>query len=222
MFKKPKALLLFTAMTTVSILGITAVVSKLTNAQTSSQTSQTSNSSLDANGKPVPPLIVPSQVAKYVVLQPGTKITGRLGLPAAQLIDPPAELAQEIAVWVPEPLPKNAPSPSPNEISYQMISSTRYRGNGHTIFVTTARPSPAAAKLKHHFGQPTQLADGTEAGVVIDCALIDTKTTEGYSCVANDPTPNRVQFMRGNLIITIASDLPIEQVKSLAKNASLK
>lgn len=169
--------------------------------------------------------MLPPPDAEYIVLSPGGKITGRLGLPAAQLIDPPAELAQEIAVWVPKAKPNMPAPPRPtDQIAYEMVSSTRYRGNGHTIFVTTARPSPAAAKLKQDFGKPDKLTDGTTVGVTVACESIPSGTLEGFSCVPSSATstPNRVQFMRGNLIITVASDLPIDQVKGLAKNASLK
>lgn len=114
------------------------------------------------------------------------------------------------------------PPVPPNAIAYEFISSTRYRGNGHTIFVTTARMSPAAAKLKYSFGKPDKLADATEVGITVACESLPSDSLEDDSCVEGSPTPNRVVFMRGNLIITVASDLPIEQVKALAKNASLK
>lgn len=226
MYNKGRLLQLLALTATISAICVTAVASRFATAQDSpSQNPPPSQPSLIDGGVPVPPLIAPSEVENYVVLQPGQKITGRLGLPAAQLINPPAELAQEIAVWVPEELPKgmnSVPSPAPGEISYEVISSTRYRGNNHTIYVSTARPSPAAAKLKLDFGKRDKLADGTEAGVVVGCDAVDTKTTAGYACVAGGDTPNRVQFRRGNLIITVASDLPIEQVKNLARNASLQ
>lgn len=198
--------------------------SEFVNAQNSSEKKQNPNLVRQLNF-----LIPPSGAVSYVVLPPGEKITGRLGLPAAQLIDPPAELAQEVAVMVPAKLkdPKgkvisSEPPVPPNAIAYEFISSTRYRGNGHTIFVTTARMSPAAAKLKYSFGKPDKLADGTEVGITVACESLPSDSLEDDSCVEGSPTPNRVVFMRGNLIITVASDLPIEQVKALAKNASLK
>lgn len=219
-------LLQFLVLTTIlSALGAVAINSGFVNAQNSSEKKQNPNLVRQLNF-----LIPPSGAVSYVVLPPGGNITGRLGLSAAQLIDPPAELAQEVAVMVPEAKLKDPkgkvissePPVPPNAIAYEFISSTRYRGNGHTIFVTTARMSPAAAKLKHSFGKPDKLADGTAVGITVACESLPSDSLEGDSCVESSPTPNRVVFMRGNLIVTVASDLPIEQVKSLAKNASLK
>lgn len=211
--------------TTLSILGVVATISRLAGAQNSSQNDQPPRQFLE-QGRPVGVLLPPPD-AQYVVLPAGGKITGRLGLPAAQLIDPPAELAQEVAVWVPKPIPKDEaapPSIPADRVSYQIISSVRYKGNGNTIFVTTARPSPGAAKLKLDFGKPDKLADNTEVGITVACESLPPETTEGFSCTpaGSFPPPNQVKFMRGKLIINVASDLPIEQVKDLAKNAILK
>lgn len=219
MFNKFTLLQSLAVTTIFAIFGAVVILPKFVNAQNASGNTQPPDELLGNNTRFVGSLIPPSGAVKYVVLPPGEKITGRLGLPAAQLIKPPAEVAQEIAVWVP---PKTTEPFRPEEISYEIISSTRYRGNGHTIFVTTARPSPGAAKFKQYFGHPDKLADGTPVGVKIDCESPDAQTSGIYSCVSGSSTPNQVQFMRGNLIITVASDLPLDQVKELARNASLK
>lgn len=66
----------------------------------------------------IKPFLPPSEAVEYAVLPSGEKITGRLGLPAAQLVDPPAELAQEIAVWVP---PRTPAEPlKPDDIAYEL------------------------------------------------------------------------------------------------------
>lgn len=162
-------------------------------------------------------LILPSN-EPYVVLKPGEKIIGRLGLPAAQLINPPPELAQKIAYWVQR---GSGASPKPTEIAYEFNSSIRYRGNGHTIYVTTVRLTPAAAKLRRSLPKTSKLDNGTIAGVTVPCNAIPDKTTrEGFSCiVGNNPAPNQLVFERGNLVITIASDLPIDQLKALASKS---
>lgn len=164
-------------------------------------------------------LILPSD-EPYVVLEPGEKITGRLGLPAAQIINPPPELAQEIAYWVQR---GNGEPLKPDAIAYEFNSSIRYRGNGHTIYVTTVRLTPAAAKLRRILPATTKLDDGTIAGVTVPCGSIPDKTTpEGFTCIVGDnPAPNQLVFERGNQVITIASDLPIDQLKALASKVSL-
>lgn len=163
---------------------------------------------------------LPPDDVDYAVLQPGAKITGRLGLPAAQLINVPPELAQEIAVWVP---PKNLEPLSSEAIGTEFLSVVRYKGNGHTIYVSTARFTPKAAQLKHTLGKEDKLADGTTVGFTISCdSITPTQHEAGCICWPNTATPNRVVFMRGNQIITVASDLPIDQVKSLAASAALK
>lgn len=150
-------------------------------------------------------LLPPSEAVEYVVLQPEQKITGRLGLPAAQLVDLPSELTEEIAVWVPPKV--TAKELKSQDIAYQLNSSVRYRGNGHTAVVATYRLSPGANKLQQAFSNVERLSDGTEVGI----ATADRSNL-----------PNRVVFKRGNSIIVIGSDLPIEQVKNLAVNAALK
>ena len=87
-----------------------------------------------------------------------------------------------------------------------LIESVRYRGSGHTIYINTATLSPAAAKVTR-FVETTKLADGTPASIAI----------------AEDiKTPNLLVFVKGKVYVTIASDLPIEQIKSLATSVVLK
>jgi hypothetical protein len=165
---------------------------------------------------PMSDLVVYDSMGEYTILAPGQKINGRLGIPAAQLVDLPAELAQEVAFWV---APKNAEPVAEDAIAYEFISSLRYRGNGHTIYVTRTRLTSAAGQLKHQLGKPGN-AGGMQVGISSVCDGSASSQTEGLSCV-DSPTPNQVAFMKGNQIITVASDLPVEQVKSLISKVKL-
>lgn len=118
-----------------SILGTVGIASGFANAQNSPKNAQ-SRKLVPDNMRPrlLLPEIPPDEVVEYVVLPLGTKITGRLGLPAAQLIDIPAELAQEIAVWVPQ---KNIESLPPDAIGTEFTALPavrRYTKCKNTIF----------------------------------------------------------------------------------------
>ncbi len=74
--------------------------------------------------------------------------------------------------------------------------------------MTTARPSPEAARESWVLGDETiQLADGSLAWVSTD------KPGE---------TPNRLVIVKDDLIITVASDLPIETIQELASQIVVK
>ena len=127
------------------------------------------------------PLMPPSEAVEYIVIPAGGKITGRLGLPAAKLINFPPEL-NEVAVWTP---PKTQGPPlKPDDVAYELISSVRYRGADKELVIATYRLSLGAAKLERFLGRAETLADGTTAGIEI--------ANQGKY-------PNRVVFERGNL-----------------------
>jgi hypothetical protein len=171
---------------------------------------------------PLSPFIPPEQAIVYNVVSSPTQITGHLSLPAAYLNNPPPKLAQEIAVMNRRvmidvdgtriKLPPESPTRTventlkPEERARVLIASVRYRGSGHTIYVNTATLTPAEAKMTR-FSEKTKLADGTPAYTTV---------VEGIN------TPNCVVFIRGRVYVTIASDLPMEQIKSLATSVVLK
>ena len=110
------------------------------------------------------PLMPPSEAVEYIVIPAGGKITGRLGLPAAKLINFPPEL-NEVAVWTP---PKTQGPPlKPDDVAYELISSVRYRGADKELVIATYRLSLGAAKLERFLGRAETLADGTTAGIKI-------------------------------------------------------
>ncbi len=152
----------------------------------------------------VPPLLAPPGQAGYANQPAGEGIIAPDHRPVAQLLAPPADLAQSLAVNFPDG-PSEASSAT---ISYSILASVRYGGNGHTLLVTTARPSRAAAQQPTVLGNQTiKLRDGTTAWV-----------TTG---IPTD-TPNQVVFLRDDLIITVAGDLPISSLAELAEQVIIE
>ncbi len=147
----------------------------------------------------VPPLLAPPGQAGYANQPAGEGIIAPDHRPVAQLLAPPADLSQSLAVNFP-----NGPSEASSAmISYSILASVRYGGNGHTLLVTTARPSRAAAQQPTVLGNQTiKLPEGTTAWV-----------TTG---IPGD-TPNQVVFLRNDLIITVAGDLPVSSLAEFAE-----
>ncbi len=150
------------------------------------------------------PLMPPSEVVEYTMIPAGEKIAGRLGLPAAKLINVPPEL-NEVAVWTPSKT--QSPPLKQDDVAYELISSVRYRGADKELVIATYRLSPEAAKLERFLGRAETLADGTTAGVEI---------------ANKGKYPNRVVFERGKFIIAVGGNLPIEQIKQIAATAKLQ
>lgn len=198
--------------------------------------------------KPVQPYVVPAEQPEWIPeeertehfpLQPGEKITGSRGFPAAQLLNPPAEIAEEIAVADWNRPPEESAEP-PATFTVQMISSTRYRGSGHITYVTTAHaipPSNGAIEWQH--SSTVTLADGTLACVWVvgkpTGRTIEYEGDPGFEydeyewpdvgmpyCKHQDSQsllqhiPHQLAFLKDGLIVTIASSLPLERVIELA------
>jgi len=150
----------------------------------------------------VPPALIPPGQEGYTNWPSDIVITAPDGRSVAQLAKPPAGIAQAIAVNLPDiqPVPDTM-------VSYAVLASVRYTGNGHTVFVTTARPSPAAAQQTALLGDQTvQLANGSTAWVRTG--------TSG--------NPNQVVLVQDNLIITVAGDLALNDLLALAVDIVIK
>ncbi len=151
----------------------------------------------------VPPLLAPPGETGYIQ-QTGPVITAPDGRPVAQFGETPTEFVQAVSVNLPQ---SHAPEDA-STVSYAILSSVRYTGGGHTILVTTARPSPAAAQRPTTLGQQTvKLKDGSVSWV-----------TTGLP----GAIPNQVVFTRGDLIVTVAGDLPIGTLQDLAAKVIIK
>jgi hypothetical protein len=219
MFNKPKLRQLLTILVSISTLGITVMNSDAGNAQNSPN-----NQQRPSVMRHLGPFTPPEQAHEYILISSSTQITGRLSLPAAYLNNPPPKFAQEIAVLdrtfgidvdgtrvniPPDPPGRTVEQAyKPDERAEIMIASVRYRGSGHTVYVNTATLSPAYAK-EVRFVETTKLADGTPV------AIFENINEESK-------TPNQLVLVKGKVYVTIASDLPMEQIKSLATSVVLK
>lgn len=151
----------------------------------------------------VPPALLPPGQEGYINWRSDTPITAPDGQPVAQLAKPPAGIAQAVAVY----LPDDHSVQDPAEVSYTILASIRYTGNGHTVFVSTARPSPAAAQQSTLLGNQTvKLANGVTAWM---------RARKGN-------TPSQIVWVRDDLIITVAGDLALDDLQALAADVVIK
>jgi predicted metalloprotease with PDZ domain len=85
---------------------------------------------------------------------------------------------------------------------YDVLGVVRYEGTSGTVYVLTVRPSAGVLSRGLDLGMPL----GTRS----DSASLSVWRSPGESPSAT------VQYFRNGLIIQIAGDLPIEQLKALA------
>ena len=151
----------------------------------------------------VPPLLAPPPGEKYELLQAGTaRITAPDHRSIAQLPAPLASLGQSISVNLPDSANNVTSGVASSDIYYDVLASIKYEGDGHVLLVTTTRPSLAAAQKPTAYGdQTTTLKNGVTA-------WLTTKLPGDM--------PNRVVFLQGDLVITLVSNLPVDELESLA------
>lgn len=108
-----------------------------------------------------PPLLAPPDPVGYERLSSDdAQIVADDGRPIVQFRQAPLEFAESVEVYLPEMKPWEDPELE----AYAVLSSVRYSGSGHTILVTTARPSPGALRRAVAPGeQAIQLAGGSAA-----------------------------------------------------------
>ncbi len=117
--------------------------------------------------------------------------------PVARLTTVPADLP-DVGVWMPIP----EAEPPADVVGIRLLASIQYAGNGRKVFVSVARPTPAAAGQPMLLGERTvQLPNGTTAW---------TTTNMGGAA------PNQVAWTDGDLIIAVAGDVSIDRLKGLA------
>lgn len=113
----------------------------------------------------------------------------------AQLSATPAGMGK-VETFLPE-----QGSPDNGKISFAILSTIRYSGNGHFVYVSTVRPSIEAAKQPLGLGNQTvHLADGS--------------TAWADSNLPGD-VPNRIVMVRDGLLIAVEGDLPVEALKGM-------
>jgi hypothetical protein len=155
--------------------------------------------------KAPPPLLAPPDSVAYEQL-PDTAalIEAPDKRPVAQLSQIPDDLRGGLAANFPEQQTLN----DPNQEAYAVLASVRYSGAHHTVLVTTARPSPGALSQSFAPGEKAIQLPGKGA------AWLSTDMGGDY--------PNRVFFMHNDLLITVASTMPADQLQTLAAQVELK
>ncbi len=138
-------------------------------------------------------LFTPQPVAQPVVVPDGRPVAEFATLPSA---------LQALAVYIPTILHASRP----DEVAFVHLGSVRYTVSGHPIFVTTYRPSTAAASRILSLGNQTvHLRNGSVAWIKTGL------NPEGRGGATND-----VVQMHNGLLITVASDLPVAQLQTMA------
>ncbi len=149
------------------------------------------------------PMLRPPPSVTYTpqaLSQPATHPDGR---PIAQLVAVPVDM-QDTAIF----LPTTLRTPGAGEVSFAILASIRYSGNGHSLYVSTIRPSAGAAQSALGLGNETvRLADGATAWA-----------TTG---LAGD-APNRVATVRDGVIVSIEGDLSMDTLKTLLTTAVIQ
>jgi hypothetical protein len=154
---------------------------------------------------PPPLLAPPDTVAGYEQLSSGAApITSKDNRPIAQFRQTPTEYAGPVKVYLSE---FKAWDDEKVE-AYAVLASVRYSGSGHTVLVTTAKPSPGAMRPEIVLGdQMITMAGGKEAWLSTDMG---------------GEFPNRILFRQDGLLVTVASDLPSAKLQELAALVELR
>jgi hypothetical protein len=153
----------------------------------------------------VPPaLIPPASNSSEQNIQPADgEILAPDERPVAQIADPPKEIAGSTYVDFPD-----TANIVEEDVGYVILANITYSGEKGTVAVSTSRPTLAASALPVALGdQEIKLSDGTTAWL----------TMQG-----SGDLPNRVVFVRDNIIITIAGNLSVDEILSLAEQIAIK
>jgi hypothetical protein len=118
--------------------------------------------------------------------------------PVAQLIPPPSGL-QAVTFSLDDP-----PSGQENSGGAYRSATGRYTINGHVVLVTTLYADADGASLGT---QQMQLPDGTEAWA---------------TPAAGSFSSNQIAFARDGLLITLAGDLPLDDLAALATSVTIR
>ncbi len=144
---------------------------------------------------------LPPADAVYMNLESG-KVVPQGEFPIAVFRETADSSAQPVAAFFPD-LSKGT-GVAPDEIGFTIVACVRYATENGDIYLTTTIPSPLAAQKNLVMGsQEIHLMDGKAAWL---------------NRLDKGDLPNRLLFVDGELIMTIASKLPIDQIESIATN----
>jgi hypothetical protein len=153
----------------------------------------------------VPPVLIPpvSSLSDQKLQLSGGEILSPDGRPVAQLPNPPKEIAGSTYADFPD-----TTNIVEENVGFVILATIRYSGEKGTIAISTSRPTLAASSLPVSLGDlEVKLNDGTTAWTTIQGA---------------GDLPNRVVFVRNKLIITIAGNLPVDELLGYANQITIK
>lgn len=146
-------------------------------------------------------ITLPPADAVYTNLDSG-KLVPQGNYPIAVLSEAVASYAQPVAAFFPDL--STGTGVAPDEIGFTIVASVRYTTENGDIYLTTTVPSPLAAQKNILMGgQEIQLTDGKTAWI--------NRLDQG-------DLPNRLLFVDGEVIVSIASKLSIDRIESFATN----
>lgn len=138
------------------------------------------------------------------------------GAATAVLAHVPSDLSQTAGVeYTPcsKPILRREPTThiGPDDISFHIVSVTRYAGAAGTVYITLDTPSPGAVSRGLYLGTPS--------GVLSDGARLYAMNTSGPPGL---PT-TFVQWMRGGMIVTVSSaELPTSRLVTIAGSVDVR
>lgn len=168
-------------------------------------------------------------------LQPGQKIPRIKGsYKVAQFKKAPLNLS-EIDAWVPT-ASQIQDEVNDTEYYYESVSLLKYHDDlNNAIYVTTMRMSPALAKIPtdDRFNlKKKKIKDGTPLQATVPCdanldpiSEVSSIVAEGQPVVCateNSEAPYQISFEKNDYLVTLASNLPIEQISNLVDDVVLK
>ncbi|HBY94493.1 MAG TPA: hypothetical protein DEP84_11135 [Chloroflexi bacterium] len=191
------------AVTVVSLLaiGAAAIASQVVTPINPSNKEDVGNAIVGA-----PLTLPPSDMVTYMELPQG-KVESPDGRSVAVLVEESAKFAGSVFTYFPDFSGDSADNQTSNEIKFTILSSIKYSTDRGDILVTTTQPPVTAARSLLLGEREITLANGVTAWA--------TEFTHGEF-------PNRVIFVKGNLLITVASTLPINEVQSFATDVVVK
>jgi hypothetical protein len=153
----------------------------------------------DAKPEALPPLLAPPDSVSYSPIPSGDM----LDRPIAWLRQVPSDINPEAEIHLPEIRPWE----DPNREAYAVLSSLRYNGEGISVLVTLAEPSPGALQQINALGEEKVELPG------IGIAWLSQDMGGDY--------PNRILFQHNNLIVTVAGNLPPDRLIELGQQVEI-
>lgn len=146
----------------------------------------------------VPLLIAPDEY--YSESELNTQFSNSIGFPIARMNAKREANLDRISVYSVD----SSGFENVDDIGFRILSSIRYEfEDGSIVYVSTTLPSPAAIDSVLSFAGNVTLL-GTQGEVWLD------------TNVNLDETPNNINFIKDNLIITVTGNVAVEELLSIA------